>query len=172
MAIGALHVVAACAGLGVGLVVLVRRKGGASHVAVGRVFLALMVLVNLPVLFLYEDSGRPGPFHGLAVVSLVTTTLGWLSMRRRPRGRSALAAHGAFMTWSWIGVATAGLAQLGNRLWSEQAPWPVVAVVAVATGVGLITVPRYVSRQLMGSLPEREGAEAGRAGAPCRTPAG
>ena len=169
---GALHVVAACAGLGVGLVVLVRRKGGAWHVAVGRVFVALMLLVNLPVLVRYEETGRPGPFHVLAVVSLVTTTLGWLSVRRRARGRSTIAAHGAFMTWSWLGLATAGLAQLGNRQWSEQAPWPVVAVVALATGIGLVTVPRYVSRQLTASRPVRQGAEVGTAGTPCRTPAG
>lgn len=153
MDVGVLHVAAACAGLALGLVVLVRRKGGSWHVALGRLFLASMALVNLPVLVRYEDTGRPGPFHLLAVVSLLTTTLGWLSMRGRPRGRSAIAAHASFMTWSWIGVATAGLAQLGNREWPEQSPWPVAAVVGLATVIGLVGVPRYVSRQLTAHQP-------------------
>jgi uncharacterized membrane protein len=164
--VGALHVAAACAGLAVGLVVLVRRKGGPWHIALGRVFLASMILVNLPVLVLYEDTGRPGPFHLLAVVSLVTTTLGWVSLRRRPRGRSAIAAHASFMTWSWIGVATAGLAQFGNREWPEHSPWPVAVVVGLATVIGLVWVPRYVSHQLTAHPPQRKSSGTDRRGEP------
>jgi uncharacterized membrane protein len=170
--IGAFHVGAASAALVLGLVVLLRGKGDAWHVLLGRLFLGSMVLVNVPVLLQYEETGRPGPFHALAVVSLGTITLGWLTLRRRPRGRSALAAHAAFMTWSWIGVATAGLAQFGNRRWPEQSPWPVIAVVGVATAIGLVWVPRYVSRQLRARPPRCEGAEAGQGGALCRAPTG
>jgi uncharacterized membrane protein len=136
--IGGLHVASACAGLCVGLMVLLRGKGGAWHVVLGRLFLPSMVLLNVPVLLLYEDSGRPGPFHVLAVVSLVTTTLVWPFLRGRLRGRRAIAGHASFMTWSWIGAATAGLARLGNRQLPEQSPWPVVAVVGVVTGIGLV----------------------------------
>ena len=148
---GGLHIAAACAALVIGPVVLVRRKGGRLHVALGRVFVALLLLANVPVLFLYEATGRPGPFHVLAVVSLATTGLGWLSVRRASQGtRSGLGieAHAALMTWSWIGVATAGLGQLANRQWPEQSPWPVLVVVGLASAVGLTLVPRYVSGQL------------------------
>ena len=172
MDIGSVHVAAAGASLGVGVVVLLRGKGGAVHVALGRLFLASMVLVNVPVLLLYDDTGRPGPFHVLAVVSLVTTALGWLSVRRRPRGRGAVGSHASLMTWSWIGVVTAGLAQLANRQWPEQTPWPVVSVVGLATGVGLLCVPRYVARQLAAPLPQREGAVVGRRRAPCGSSTG
>ena len=168
MDIGGVHVAAACAGLAVGVVVLLRDKGGASHVLLGRLFLVLMVLVNVPVLFLYQDTGRPGPFHVLAVASLATTTIGWLSLRRRPRGRNAVAAHGSFMAWSWIGAATAGLAQLANRMLPEHAPWPVVTVVALATAIGLTWVPRYVSRQLVSTQLHRRHRRA----ALCGTPTG
>jgi uncharacterized membrane protein len=170
--VGSLHVAAACVALGLGLVVLFRGKGGAWHLALGRLFLASMVIVNVPVLLLYEETGRPGPFHVLAVVSLLTTTLGWRSVRRRRRGKSAVAAHASFMTWSWIGVATAGLAQLGNRQWPESSPWPVVIVVGLASGVGLAWVPRYVSRQLSARLSQHEHEERNARGAFCRTPAG
>ena len=148
MNLSALHVAAACAALILGLIALARRKGDPWHVAVGRLYVAAIVVVNVPVLFLYEGSGRPGPFHVLAVVSLVTTALGWLSLRRRRRGRRAAEVHGTFMTWAWIGVATAGLAQLANRQLPGQSPWPVAVVIGVATAIGIAAVPRYVSRQL------------------------
>ncbi len=150
MDLGTAHVVAASAALARGLVVLVRRKGDAWHVRLGRLYMATMLAVAAPVLFVYEDTGRPGPFHALAVVSIVTTGLGWLSLqgRRRVRGGRAVQAHASFMTWSWIGVVTAGLAQFANREWPEQSPWPVLIVVALATATGAVCVPRFVTREL------------------------
>lgn len=145
---GGLHVAAAGISLAVGITTLVRRKGGSGHVALGRLYLAAILGVNLPVLFLYDATGGPGPFHVLAVLSVVTTTCGWLAMRGHRRGHNSIWAHASFMTWSWIGVATAGLAQLANQQWPEQSPWPVVSVVAAATVIGLACVPRYVSRQV------------------------
>ena len=148
---GDLHIAAAIAALVVGPVVLAGRKGGTLHVALGRVFVTLLLLTNVPVLFLYEATGWPGPFHVLAVISLVTTGLGWLSVRRAsrgPRSGARIEAHAALMTWSWIGVATAGLAQLANRQLPEQSPWPVLVVVGLASAVGLTLVPRYVTSQL------------------------
>jgi uncharacterized membrane protein len=144
--LGGLHVAAACLALAVGLAVLVRRKGGAWHVAAGRVYLGAMLAVNLPVLLVYEQTGGPGAFHLLAVVSLVTTALGWAGLRGW--GPPSVGRHAAFMTWSFIGVATAGLAQLANQQLPARSPWPVLAVVAVTTALGLLVVPRYVARQL------------------------
>ena len=166
MDLSGLHIAAACAALVVGPVVLVGVKGGALHVALGRLFVALMLLANVPVLFLYKASGRPGPFHVLAVVSLATTGLGRLALRRTSRGSRGWAgtqAHAALMTWSWIGVATAGLAQLANRQWPEQSPWPVLVVVVVGltSAVGLAMVPRWVSDQLPPGGAPRELAEVG-----------
>lgn len=144
---GGLHVAAAFISLVLGVTVLVRRKGGTTHVALGRLYVVAILAVNLPVLVRYEATGGPGPFHVLAVVSLVTTALGWLFMNRG-RTERTVAGHASLMTWSWIGVATAGLAQAANQQWPAQSPWPVITVVAVATASGLAVVPRYVSRQL------------------------
>jgi hypothetical protein len=52
------------------------------------------------------------------------------------------------MTWSWIGVVTAGLAQVANREWPEQSSWPVLIVVAVVTATAAVCVPRFVTREL------------------------
>ena len=48
--------------------------------------MASILVVIFSVLALYEDTGRPGPFHLLAVVSIVTTGLGWLSLQGRDAG--------------------------------------------------------------------------------------
>jgi uncharacterized membrane protein len=82
------HVGAAVLALAMGLAVLVRRKGGTSHVVVGRLYLAAMLAVNVPALLLDDATGGVGPFHVLAVVSLVTMALGWLSLQGRRRGRT------------------------------------------------------------------------------------
>jgi hypothetical protein len=70
----------------------------------------------------------------------------FLTARKRQRTRDS--THASFMTWSRIGVVTAGLAQFANREWPEQSPWPVLAVVAVATATGAVCVPRFVTREL------------------------
>lgn len=44
MDLGVLHVAAACIALAVGMTVLARRKGGSWHVALGRSYLAAMLL--------------------------------------------------------------------------------------------------------------------------------
>lgn len=122
MDVGGAHVIAACVAMAAGLAILVRRKGDAWHTVPGRLYVASILVVNLPVLGLYEDTGRPGPFHLLAVVSIVTAGLGWLSLQGRGRGGRAAQAHASFITWSWIGAVTAGLAQFANHEWPEQSP--------------------------------------------------
>lgn len=150
MDLGTAHVVAASIALALGLVVLGRRKGDSWHVRLGRLYVATMLAVAVPVLFVFDSTGRPGPFHALAVVSLLTTALGWLFARRRGHTRPGVVAHATFMAWSWIGVLTAGLAQRANHEWPQESPWPVLAVAGVATLIGAVAVPRFVSRALDG----------------------
>jgi uncharacterized membrane protein len=146
--VGTLHVVTAGIAIALGIAVLVRRrKGDRRHRGLGRLYLAAMIVVNLSVIGKYDGSGRPGAFHALAVISIVTTALGWLTLRRQGRRNRAVEAHASFMTWSWIGAVTAGLAQAANQRWPEHSPWPVMFVIAVATAIGLLYVPRFVSRQ-------------------------
>jgi uncharacterized membrane protein len=108
--LGTAHVVAASLALALGPALLARRKGDSWHVRLGRLYVATMLAVAVTVLFLYEITGRLGPFHALAVVSLATTALGWLSVRRG-HSRTGVVAHATFMAWSWMEVLTAGLAQ-------------------------------------------------------------
>lgn len=155
MDLGTAHVVAASIALALGLTLLARRKGDSWHIRIGWLYLATMLTVTVPVLFVYDSTGRPGPFHVLAIVSILITALGWSSVRRRGHFRSGVMAHATFMAWSWIGVLTAGVAQLANYEWPRESPWPVLLVVGVATLSGAVAVPRFVSRALV--VPQRTG---------------
>lgn len=143
---GGLHVVAAGLSLPLGAAVLLRAKGTRGHKVLGRLYVIAMLLVSLPALLVYDITGRPGVFHLLAVVSLVTLTLGWLSApsRRSSVGRPDVHVHATFMSWSFIGLVTAGLAQLATSLWGQWSPWPVVVVVAASTIAGLVWLPRLL----------------------------
>ena len=146
MDLGTAHVAAACGALVLGAVVLRLSKGTAWHVRLGRLYVVVMLVVTVPALLVYDTTGAPGPFHVLAVVSLVTVGLGWLSAPRRLRGRSGSVPHASWMLWSYIGLATAGVGQLLNSVWPERSPWPVLLLVAAVTAVGLVLVPRAVRR--------------------------
>lgn len=142
---GDLHVLAAGLSLPLGAAVLLRAKGTRAHVNLGRLYLLAMLLVSLPALLVYDITGRPGIFHLLAVVSLVTLALGWLSApSRRSSMRSDVRVHATFMAWSFIGLVTAGLAQVAGSLWSQWTPWPVIVVVAACTTAGLVGLPRVL----------------------------
>ncbi len=146
--LGTAHVVAASMALVLGLVLLARRKGEFWHVRLGQLYLAVMVVVVVPVLFVYEITGRPGPSTCLRFLASSRRRWGWLSVRRRAHSRPGVVAHATLLAWSWIGVLTAVLAQLANHDWPEDSPWPVLVVVWVATLAGAVAVPRFVSRAL------------------------
>lgn len=105
--LGALHVMAALLALATAVVVLVRTKGTTAHVRLGRVYVVLLVLVDLSALLTYRES-VPGPFHLLAVVSLATLTA---AVVWSPRRRGSRQTHGILMIWSVTGLVGAGLAQ-------------------------------------------------------------
>ena len=146
---GRVHVITAGIAIALGLVVLFRgRKGDRWHRAAGTLYLGAMLVVNLTALSTLDGSQRPGAFHALAVISIGTTGAGWLWLKMPGCRNRAIGAHASFMTWSCIGVVTAGLAQAAHRMWPHYSPWPVVLVIGVTTAAGLVCVPRVVSRQL------------------------
>jgi uncharacterized membrane protein len=67
-------------------------KGTRAHRLVGRLFALLLVSVNATAFLLYDLLGRWGPFHTLAVASLLTLGRSsristWLARRRTARRR-------------------------------------------------------------------------------------
>jgi uncharacterized membrane protein len=145
--LGVLHVAAAGTALVIGLAVLVRTKGTRSHVVAGRSYSVAMLAVTCAALLLYDATGRPGPFHVLAVISLLTLAAGWATAPGRRTRLADRSAHGTFMTWSFVGLASAGLAQAATAAWPDFSPWPVVAVVGATTLGGLLIIRRWVQQQ-------------------------
>lgn len=164
---GPLHVAAAVCAVLIGAWVLQRSKGTWLHVRAGRVYGASMLLVNVAALATSDQTGRLGAFHILAMVSLLTVGAGWGSMLfSRSRAVSDLARHAYFMTWSYIGLTAAGIAQLASLAWPQWEPWPVIVssglVISVGGGLAHRRLPDVLERQQnsMGSGGRRAPDEA------------
>ena len=105
----AFHAGLAAAALLVGASVLLRRKGTASHKALGRTWVALMAAVALSSFWILEIRHGAGPslIHLLSAWTLVSLALAiWFIRRGNVR------AHRGFMIGTFIGLAAAGLGAL------------------------------------------------------------
>jgi len=105
----AFHAGLAAAALLVGASVLLRRKGTASHKALGRTWVALMAAVALSSFWILEIRHGAGPslIHLLSAWTLVSLALAiWFIRRGNVR------AHRGFMIGAFIGLVAAGLGAL------------------------------------------------------------
>jgi uncharacterized membrane protein len=158
--IGDLHLAAACLALASGAFVLLQRKATRRHLRAGRVYAGAMLLVNAAALVLYEQTGRWGPFHVLAAISLCTLAAGVLPLLLGRRDEPGLVRHAYFMAWSYVGLVAAGIAQMTNR----AVPWGIWLAVAlpslIVIGIGGVLVHRLVPRALGAALAARAIAPA------------
>lgn len=109
---GTVHVVSAIAALVIGATAFCRRKGDKRHRILGYLYTISLLAVNVSALSVYEDSGGVGPFHILAVVSLVTLIIGFIPAFLRRPVSGWLNLHAYFMSWSYVGLVAAGAAQI------------------------------------------------------------
>ena len=124
-ALGWIHTATALAALMTGAVVLLVPKGTARHRQFGWIYVANMLALNVTALLIYRLFGRFGPFHVAAVLSLIAVVLGTTSgiRTRRYRATRQLGAlsraahfHYAWMTWSYVGLAGAAVAETATRV--------------------------------------------------------
>ena len=92
-----LHAVAAASALGLGALLLARRKGTASHRALGWAWVSLMALVAGSSFWIFRGSWSW--IHGLSVFSLVFLVVGVRYARR-----SAVQAHRFTMISIFVGA--------------------------------------------------------------------
>lgn len=120
------HLIAACTALIAGLCLFFARKGTRLHKQFGYVYFLNMLGLNISALFIYRLTGHFGPFHGAALVSLLTLLAGFIpAFMHLPQGRW-LELHYEFMNWSYVGLVAAGVSEAATRL--PSAPfWPAVA---------------------------------------------
>jgi len=104
-----LHIAFALAALALGSVVLVRRKGTASHKMLGRVWASLMAAVALSSFWIFEirQGGGPSIIHLLSVWTLISLACAIYFVRR-----GNVRAHRGFMIGTFLGLAGAGAGAL------------------------------------------------------------
>lgn len=140
--LGGLHTTLAVVALVTGAVVLLRRKGGASHRRIGWTYAVSMFGVNLTAFGLYELFGGFGPFHAAALLSLVTVIMGVIpAWRRRPRGEW-IVRHYYWMTWSYVGLLAATASEAITRLADTFFWWMVLLATAGVAAIGAALINR------------------------------
>jgi len=120
--------------LALGAVIACERKGTPTHHMLGVGYALSMLTANLTALCLYGLTGRFGPFHALALVSLATVIRGVAAaLLRRERW---LHTHYYCMAWSYVGLLAAACAEAMVR-----APFFTAAFDspnrAIALGIGI-----------------------------------
>jgi uncharacterized membrane protein len=149
---GQVHFLTAIVALASGAWVLLRRKGTARHRQAGWLYVASMLALNVSALWIYRLTGTFGPFHFAALISLTTLIAGVVNARRRLRGdRNWLPRHYFYMTWSYLGLAAAAVAETATRVPALQAVaggptaafWTAVVVASVAVfAIGAMMIRR------------------------------
>jgi|SRR5258708_39715838 uncharacterized membrane protein len=104
-----LHLAFALAALALGSIVLVRRKGTASHKVLGRVWASLMAAVALSSFWIFEIRNGTGPsfVHLLSVWTLISLACAIYFIRR-----GNIRAHKGFMIGTFLGLVGAGVGAL------------------------------------------------------------
>ena len=146
---GLFHAGLGLASLGLGLAVVLGRKGSRAHRRAGYAYTIAMLLLNGTAFFIYDLWGRFGPFHWMAVMSLVTLAGGTIpAVLRRPAGW--LDIHARMMAWSYAGVVAAFAAEIGARIpgvrFVDGVVWPTIGVMVVAAILIHGRVPPLIDR--------------------------
>ncbi|HZI30015.1 MAG TPA: DUF2306 domain-containing protein [Gemmatimonadaceae bacterium] len=138
-----------------GAFVLFRAKGTRMHRRVGWVYVASMVALNASALSLYRLTGTFGPFHIAALISLMTVAAGVDAARQRKRANPTwLRRHYFFMSYSYLGLVAAAIAETATR-------WPALQEVAGGPTVAFWTtvVVASVAVFIVGGIVVRRRAE-------------
>lgn len=112
---GTIHLVFSLLAVLLGAVVLLLPKGTRWHRTWGHGYVWCMVGVVATSFAMYDLTGRVTPFHLAALVAGVTIGLGlWTALARKPQG-GWIEAHASWMTWSYVGLCAALVAESLTR---------------------------------------------------------
>ncbi|WP_170113128.1 DUF2306 domain-containing protein [Ahniella affigens] len=114
--LGALHLIAALAAVILGAIVFRSRKATRWHRRVGYGYAATMLATNVSALCIFGLSGTFNMLHGFAILSLSSLAFGMMPvLRGRPEG-IRFDQHLKFMSWSYIGLIAALVAESATRI--------------------------------------------------------
>ena len=157
---GAIHTVLAAAGIVVGLIQLLRPKGGSIHRALGYAFVYAMLIADGTAMLVFQFTGKFNILHLGALVNLLCIVLAIVPVLRSPRPSNWKVQHYYFMCWAYVGLLAAAATELvvrtGHLATREQA-WAVTAATSVVVTVtGYVLINRY--RPVSGSQPASNDA--------------
>jgi uncharacterized membrane protein len=151
--LGWVHTGAAVASLGLGAAVLLRGKGTRSHRRLGWTYVVAMILLNVTALAIYRLTGTFGPFHIAAILSLVSVTVGVIPAVRRRPAVTWVEHHYWWMTYSYLGLIAAAVAEVTTRVPGINFWWTVVLASAAVFVVGAPIIRRRAGITLAPFLP-------------------
>jgi uncharacterized membrane protein len=135
--LGWVHVIFGILALLAGTAVLLLRKGTRRHRTLGHVYLTSMIGLNISGLFIFNLYGSFGPFHWLALGSLITLGAGLVPVfTRRPKGHW-LEWHAAFLNGSYVGLVAATAAEITTRIPGTDEYFGLVVAVTSASVMGI-----------------------------------
>ncbi len=124
--LGAVHLGIACLAIASGAaVILTAPKGGRVHKRLGWTYVVTMLLTNATALMIYRLFGGFGPFHFLALISLVSVFFGTAfavkarnARRQRDlvRRERMIQAHYRTIVYSYLGLLAAFASEVIVRL--------------------------------------------------------
>ena len=148
--LGWVHLVFAAIALGAGTAVIFMRKGTRWHRTLGHVYLTCMIALNVTALFIYKKFGIFGPFHWMAVASLLTLLVGMIPVfMRRPKG-SWLQLHAGFISGSYVGLIAAAGSEVTSRIPGTDEIFGLVVslTTALIIGVGIFLIQRNLPKAI------------------------
>lgn len=148
--LGIIHMVFGIVALLSGTGVVFLRKGTRWHRTLGHLYLTSMLSLNTTALFIYNLYGQFGPFHWLAISSLLTLIAGIVPVFARRPKRRWLEQHAIFMNFSFIGLVAATAAEITSRIPGLEDQFGVVIGLtsALIIGIGAALLHRNLNRSI------------------------
>jgi uncharacterized membrane protein len=147
--LGSIHLLSAILAMLAGGLVIAMPKSGLLHRRLGYLYVISMLVLNGTAFQIYHLFGRFGPFHGLAVMSLICLLGGFIPALARKRVANWLHWHYYFMTWSIVGLYAAFWAELFTRTLPMGQFWSLVLVASgVTSGIGFYVIRKQAPRFL------------------------
>ncbi|MCB8945936.1 MAG: DUF2306 domain-containing protein [Ardenticatenaceae bacterium] len=148
--LGWIHTIFGLVALAAGTAVIFLKKGGRWHRTLGHIYLTNMLALNMSALFIYRLYGRFGPFHWMAVASLLTLIVGMVPVfTRLPKG-SWLQLHAAFINGSYVGLVAGFVSEITSRIPGTEEHFGLVVGVTTALiiGIGATLIHRNLPQSL------------------------
>jgi uncharacterized membrane protein len=112
---GTIHAVLATAGIAVGLIQLLRPKGGSIHRALGYAFVYAMLIADGTAMLVFQFTGRFNILHFGAIINLLCIIFAIVPVLRSPRPSNWKYQHYYFMCWAYVGLLAAAATELVVR---------------------------------------------------------